>query len=75
MDPNELMRIVRAQPFRPFTLRLTDGREYEIRYPKTIKPTQYAVLLFFPLDLEDGVYDDWEMINPTAIAEVKYAAA
>jgi len=34
MEISVLRRTVHAQPFRPFDLRMNDGREFDIRHPE-----------------------------------------
>ena len=34
MDPVELYDMLHKQPFEPFRIHLTDGRVFDIRYPK-----------------------------------------
>ena len=34
MTVDQVRRAYRAQPFRPFQLRLADGREYTVRHPE-----------------------------------------
>jgi hypothetical protein len=48
MDPLELVPYIKAQPFRPFVISLYDGREYEIRHPEVIKPTNAPCWYFSP---------------------------
>jgi len=31
--PEELREVLRTQPFRPFRLVMTDGKEYDVRHP------------------------------------------
>jgi hypothetical protein len=33
MPPEELRGFLRAQPFRPFRVNLTDGRHFDVRHP------------------------------------------
>ncbi len=34
MTADEIREVHRARPFRPFTLCVVDGREYEVRHPE-----------------------------------------
>ena len=34
MEISVLKRVIHAQPFRPFDLRMNDGREFDIRHPE-----------------------------------------
>ncbi len=33
MRPEDLLELLRARPFQPFRIRLSDGASYEIRHP------------------------------------------
>jgi len=43
MRREEIIRLLRDQPFRPFRLRLSDGRTLDIRHPDMAIPTLSAV--------------------------------
>lgn len=47
MRPTDLLEYVKAEPFRPFRLRLTNGTSYEIRHPELIKVGRSSALVFF----------------------------
>ena len=55
MGIDELRRIHRAQPFRPFTIRVADGRKYLVNHPEllAISPTGRTVALYTPDDVFD----------------------
>ena len=36
MRPNDLLRVLRRQPFEPFRLCLVDGTTYEVRHPDQV---------------------------------------
>ena len=36
MQPDDILRALRTQPFRPFRLVLGDGKTYEIRHPELV---------------------------------------
>ena len=36
MRPNDLLELVRRQPFAPFRLHVTDGTTYDVRHPDQI---------------------------------------
>jgi hypothetical protein len=39
MPPDELRGLIRAQPFVPFRLHLTDGRAFDVRHPDNLLVT------------------------------------
>ncbi len=34
MRPDDILRLLRATPFEPFRISLSDGTEYEVRHPE-----------------------------------------
>ncbi len=36
MDADAMRKILRQEPFRAFTLRMNDGREYHVRHPECL---------------------------------------
>ncbi len=34
MRPDDIIKLLRAQPFRPFRIFLSDGSQYEVRHPE-----------------------------------------
>lgn len=50
MPPEEILSIVRSQPFRPFRMYVTDGSSYEVRHPEMVLPTKRVVVLGLPGD-------------------------
>ena len=63
MTADELRKAYRAQPFRPFMLRVADGREYEVRHPElmAISPRGRTVVVVAPDETADLI--DTLMIN------------
>jgi hypothetical protein len=47
MRPDDILELLRVQPFQPFRLRLTDGMVYEIRHPEMIKVGRSKAWVFF----------------------------
>ncbi|HEV2946752.1 MAG TPA: hypothetical protein VGX70_05215 [Gemmataceae bacterium] len=48
MHPDELLRMVRRQPFVPFRLHVSDGSSYEVRHPEMVLVTRRAAVLAMP---------------------------
>jgi hypothetical protein len=48
VQAEELRRLKKQQPFRPFRVYLQDGRVYEARYPKLILVSAWALTIGFP---------------------------
>ena len=69
MIAEEIRSLLQAQPFRPFTVHLTDGKEV------TIHNHDYAWLLPSGLQLHcESLEGKIHIINTTQISEVTYEA-
>ena len=75
MDPKELLRHVRAEPFRPFALHLLDGRVFKVPHPELIAVAKRSIIVFFRPDGPDEPYDDWIFISPIAISTIEFVTA
>lgn len=64
MHVEQLKKFAQQSPFRPFTIRLTNGALYVFREPRNFGA---------PLDLHTIFYfgaNDWVLIDPVHVAEV-----
>ena len=51
MKLSEIKGLVERQPFRPFTIRLTNGAKYSFKSPRDVGATKnYHMLFFFGVD-------------------------
>ena len=48
----DILNYLKAQPFEPFTLRLTSGRTYDIRHPEMIQLGRTTMTIFTLLSNE-----------------------
>jgi hypothetical protein len=46
MDTKQIREAVLARPFKPFTLRMNDGREFYIRHPEFVAVAPRVVFVF-----------------------------
>lgn len=53
MRPDDLLELVRRQPFEPFRLHITGGRTYDVRHPDQIIVLQSRAVL--PAAGESGI--------------------
>lgn len=45
MAPEELLAAVRERPFKPFRMRLTDGRFFDVFHPEMVLPGRRSAIL------------------------------
>ena len=65
-----MINYVRSQPFRPFRIRMTSGRTFDIRHPEMVKVTRSCVLVFKTDDAATEVPSDWETVSLTLAESV-----
>jgi len=65
MRVEEIRKAHQARPFRPFTLRTSDGREYEVRHPEflAMSPTGRTLVVADT----DGTFDHIDVVHVTSI--------
>lgn len=58
MHFSDIHEFVKAEPFRPFRITLTDGRTYDVHHPELIMVGITSVIVGRPApDVEDPAYD------------------
>lgn len=72
----ELIRRLKAQPFQPFRIRLSNGSVHEIRHPELALVSPYYVVLGVPApDLPSPAISDLITVAMIHIAEIEPAAS
>ena len=67
MTPDELRKLLRAAPFKPFRLNLADGRSFDVPHPEfvAIKPHGRWIVVVTPDEL-----GDFEVVNVPLIVSM-----
>jgi hypothetical protein len=68
----DLQNYLRAQPFEPFTIRLTSGRTYDIRHPEMVKVGKNTLIVFTYVNDHPEVFDRWETVSLLLIENVSH---
>ena len=63
VNPIELRNALRAEPFIPLTIHLTDGRSFELRHPEMAIMANFAVYLVMDNDPQTGIPERVEYIS------------
>ncbi len=63
MTSQEVLNSLRAQPFRPFRIRMNSGRTFDIRHPEMVRVGKRDVLIFTFVSDSPDVYDRWENLS------------
>jgi hypothetical protein len=48
MRPDDVLQLLRARPFQPFRISLSDGQQYEVRHPEMAIVSRSTVLVGVP---------------------------
>jgi hypothetical protein len=60
MRPDDLLELVRRQPFAPFRIHITGGKTYDVQHPDQIIVLRSRAVL--PVGGEDGLADQLEHV-------------
>ena len=74
MRPDDVLELVRRQPFAPFRIHATDGRTYDVRHPDQIMVLRSRAMLGVPQG-EDEVPDRTEHLALGHIVRIEELAA
>ena len=48
MRPDDVLQLLRAKPFQPFRISMSDGQQYEVRHPEMAIVSRSTVLVGVP---------------------------
>ena len=63
MTPQEVLNFVKAQPFRPFRIRMNSGRSFDVHHPEVVRVGRRDVLIFTFISDSPDVYDRRENVS------------
>ena len=75
MSPGAILAYLKAQPFRPFQIRMNSGRTFDIRHPEMVRITQYEVVIFTSVSDNTEVFDRWVSIGHPLIESITHLDA
>jgi len=68
---NDMLRLLRAQPFTPFRLHLSDGSTVDVRHSEVVNPgRRVAHIGITDPDNPEAVWDDWIIVYYMHITKV-----
>ena len=68
MNIEQLRKLVRAQPFQPFTICLADGREFRIPHPECVMISPEATRSFGVA----GPKEDYRIVNLLLVSSLDF---
>ena len=58
IKPEDILALVRRQPFKPFRIHMSDGVSYDIRHPELVLVFPRRVVVVIPSDHREGLMQD-----------------
>lgn len=75
MSPQEVLTYVKAQPFRPFRIRMVGGRAYEVRHPEMVRVGRDHFIFFSFVSDNPDVVDRWETVSLLLVESISHLEA
>ena len=75
VPPQDILGYLRAQPFRPFRIRMASGRTFEIRHPEMLRVGRNSLIVFTSVSDDPDIYDRWETVSLVLIESVSHLEA
>ena len=72
MTPQELLRYVRATPFRPFRIHMASGQTFDIRHPEMVRVGKRDIVVFNFVSDTAEIYDDWDTVGLLLIESISH---
>jgi hypothetical protein len=63
MPAADLLRMLRAQPFVPFRMHISEGVVYDIRHPEMVIVMAAAAIVAFPDPANEEMASSWELVD------------
>ncbi len=75
VPPREILNYLKAEPFRPFQIRMTSGRTFDIRHPEMVRLGRSTLIVFTFVSNDPAIYDRWETVSLMLIEAVSHEEA
>lgn len=72
MSPTEILRYVRASPFRPFRIQMVSGRTIDVRHPEMVRVGTRDLIVFKFVSDNPDVFDDWDSFALLLIESISH---
>jgi len=68
----EMLRYLRAEPFRPFRIHMASGRTCDIRHPEMIRVGRIDLVIFSLVSDDPRIYDEWSTVSLILIESISH---
>ena len=63
MTPASVLTYVKAEPFRPFRIRMASGQTFDVRHPEVVRVGRSNLLVFSFVSDQPDVFDEWQSVS------------
>ncbi len=72
LTSSEVLKYVKAVPFRPFRLDMASGKTFDIRHPEMIKVGKTVLAVFWFSANDPDVWDEWTSVALMLIESISH---
>jgi hypothetical protein len=72
LSSQEVMRYVKAEPFRPFRIHMASGRTFDIRHPEMVRVGKASLVIFTFVSENPEIYDNWDTVGLLLIETISH---
>ncbi len=62
MRPDDVLELLRQQPFQPFRILVSEGAVFEVRHPELVRVGRSKIHIYFPTVDRPEVFETYEAI-------------
>ena len=70
MSTQDILAYVKAQPFRPFRIKMASGRDFDVRHPEMVRVGRNSLMIFSFLSDDPDAYDKWETVSLVLVESI-----
>jgi len=68
----EVLRYLRAEPFRRFRIHMASGRTFDIRHPEMVRVGRNDLVIFSLISDDPRIHDDWDTVALVLIESISH---
>jgi len=72
MSTQDVLNYVKAQPFRPFRIKMASGRDFDVRHPEMVRVGRTILVVFSFLSDDPDVFDKWETASLVLVESISH---
>ena len=70
--PQELLKYLKAQPFRPFRIHMASGETFDVKHPEMARVGRNFLILFTFVSDSPDILDNWETLSLVLMERISH---